>query len=96
MDFLKIKLLKILWAQEYVYNHIRDQKTVGVITEDNQLGITEIAEPIGVIAGIVPVTNPTSTTIFKNINLFEKLVIQSSLVFILGVKKQHCNSEDFV
>lgn len=67
MGLFEDKVIKNLVGSEYVYNHIRDQKTVGVITEDNQLGITEIAEPIGVIAGIVPVTNPTSTTIFKTL-----------------------------
>ena len=59
------KATKNLFACEYVVNHMRHLKTVGVISEDKVSGITEIAEPVGVIAGITPVTNPTSTAIFK-------------------------------
>ena len=46
---------------------LRDLKTVGVISEDDVTGITEIADPVGVVCGIVPTTNPTSTTIFKSL-----------------------------
>ena len=59
------KATKNLFACEYVVNNMRHLKTVGVISEDPVTGITEIAEPVGVIAGITPVTNPTSTVIFK-------------------------------
>ena len=52
---------------EYIYNAYRDTKTCGVIEEDKQYGITEIAEPIGVIAAVIPTTNPTSTAIFKTL-----------------------------
>ncbi|MGX8680223.1 MAG: aldehyde dehydrogenase family protein, partial [bacterium] len=59
------KAVKNLFACEYVTSNMRHSKTVGVISEDPLTGITEIAEPVGVVCGIVPVTNPTSTTIFK-------------------------------
>lgn len=61
------KATKNLFACEYVVNNMRHTKTVGVISEDPVTGITEIAEPIGVIAGLTPVTNPTSTVIFKSL-----------------------------
>lgn len=61
------KAVKNLYACEYVTNNMRHTKTVGVINEDPLTGITEIAEPVGVICGIVPVTNPTSTAIFKSL-----------------------------
>ena len=59
------KATKNLFACEYVVNNMRHLKTVGVIKEDPVTGITEIADPVGVICGITPVTNPTSTVIFK-------------------------------
>ena len=61
------KATKNLFACEYVVNNMRHTKTVGVISEDPVTGITEIAEPLGVIAGVTPVTNPTSTVIFKSL-----------------------------
>jgi len=61
------KATKNLFACEYVVNNMRHMKTVGVISEDPVTGITEIAEPVGVICGITPVTNPTSTVIFKSL-----------------------------
>jgi len=61
------KATKNLFACEYVQNNMRHLKTVGVISEDPVTGITEIADPVGVICGITPVTNPTSTVIFKSL-----------------------------
>ncbi|MDO5330060.1 MAG: bifunctional acetaldehyde-CoA/alcohol dehydrogenase [Bacillota bacterium] len=61
------KATKNLFACEYIVNNMRHTKTVGVISEDPVTGITEIAEPLGVIAGVTPVTNPTSTVIFKSL-----------------------------
>ncbi len=61
------KATKNLFACEYVVNNMRHLKTVGVISEDPVTGITEIADPVGVICGITPVTNPTSTVIFKSL-----------------------------
>lgn len=59
------KITKNLFATEYVYHDIKNEKTVGVIEENEEEGYMKIAEPIGIIAGVTPVTNPTSTTMFK-------------------------------
>lgn len=61
------KIIKNLFATEYIYHGIKYDKTVGVIREDDNEGIVEIAEPVGVVAGVTPVTNPTSTTMFKSL-----------------------------
>lgn len=61
------KAVKNLFACEYVTSNLRHLKTVGIINEDPLTGITEIAEPVGVVCGIVPTTNPTSTVIFKSL-----------------------------
>ena len=61
------KITKNMFATEYVYHSIKHQKTVGIINENDEDDYVEIAEPIGVIAGVTPVTNPTSTTMFKSI-----------------------------
>ena len=59
------KVIKNHYASEYIYNAYKDVKTCGIIEKDDAFGITKIAEPIGVLAGIIPTTNPTSTAIFK-------------------------------
>ena len=59
------KIIKNIFATEYIFNSIKHNKTIGVIAEDEHQEIVTIAEPIGVICGITPVTNPTSTTMFK-------------------------------
>ncbi|MGN1033262.1 MAG: bifunctional acetaldehyde-CoA/alcohol dehydrogenase, partial [Intestinibacter sp.] len=59
------KVIKNHFASEYIYNKYKDAKTCGVIEKDDAFGITKIAEPLGVLAGIIPTTNPTSTAIFK-------------------------------
>jgi acetaldehyde dehydrogenase (acetylating) len=61
------KVIKNLFASRTVYNYIRDLKTVGIIGEDSARGIIEIGVPVGVVAGLVPSTNPTSTVIFKSL-----------------------------
>ena len=61
------KITKNMFATEYVYHSIKYEKTVGVISENEEEGYEEIAEPVGIIAGVTPVTNPTSTTMFKSI-----------------------------
>ncbi len=60
------KAIKNMFATEEIWHSIKNDKTVGVISEDKQRGLTKIAEPIGVIAGVTPVTNPTSTVMFKS------------------------------
>jgi len=61
------KITKNMFAAEYIYHDIKYQKTVGVINENKLESYIEVAEPVGIIAGITPVTNPTSTTIFKSL-----------------------------
>ena len=61
------KATKNIFACEHVTNYLAGQKTVGIIREDDVMGIDEIAEPVGVVAGVTPVTNPTSTAIFKSL-----------------------------
>lgn len=65
MGVVEDKVIKNHYASEYIYNAYRDTKTCGVIEEDKAYGIKRIAEPIGVIAAVIPTTNPTSTAIFK-------------------------------
>jgi len=65
MGVLEDKVIKNHYAAEYIYNAYKDTKTCGVIEEDKIFGIKKIAEPIGVIAAVIPTTNPTSTAIFK-------------------------------
>jgi acetaldehyde dehydrogenase/alcohol dehydrogenase len=65
MGVIEDKVIKNHFASEYIYNKYKHEKTCGVIEEDKSFGIQKIAEPVGVIAGIIPVTNPTSTTLFK-------------------------------
>ena len=65
MGILEDKIMKNHYAAEFVYNHYRDTKTCGLIEEDKEWGIRKYAEPLGVIAAVIPTTNPTSTAIFK-------------------------------
>lgn len=65
MGIVEDKVIKNHYASEYIYNAYKNTKTCGVLERDEAYGITKIAEPIGVIAAVVPTTNPTSTAIFK-------------------------------
>ncbi len=65
MGIVEDKVIKNNYASEYIYNAYKDTKTCGIIEEDKAFGIKKIAEPIGVIAAVIPTTNPTSTAIFK-------------------------------
>lgn len=67
MGVVEDKVIKNHFASEYIYNAYRDTKTVGVIEEDKAYGIQKIAEPIGLVAAVIPTTNPTSTAIFKTL-----------------------------
>ena len=67
MGVLEDKIIKNHFASEYIYNKHKNAKTCGIIKEDKANGIKVVAEPLGVIAGIVPTTNPTSTAIFKTL-----------------------------
>jgi len=61
------KIIKNLFATEYIWHSIKYEKTVGVVEENELEGYVEIAEPVGIVAGVTPVTNPTSTTMFKSL-----------------------------
>lgn len=65
MGVMEDKVIKNHFASEYIYNKYKDDKTCGIVDEDKTFGIITIAEPVGIICGIVPTTNPTSTAIFK-------------------------------
>ena len=67
MGVVEDKVIKNHYAAEYIYNAYRDTKTCGVIEEDKAFGMKKIAEPIGVVAAVIPTTNPTSTAIFKTL-----------------------------
>lgn len=67
MGIVEDKVIKNHYASEYIYNIYRNTKTCGVVESDEAFGITKIVEPIGVIAAIIPTTNPTSTAIFKSL-----------------------------
>ena len=84
------KATKNLFACEYVVNNMRHTKTVGIIKEDPVTGITEIAEPVGVICGVTPVTNPTSTVIFKSLIAMKT---RNPIIFGFHPGAQKCSSE---
>ena len=59
------KVIKNMFATEYIWHDIKNEKTVGILDENEMEGYVEVAEPVGVICGVTPTTNPTSTTLFK-------------------------------
>ena len=67
MGVVEDKVIKNHYAAEYIYNAYKNEKTCGVIREDKAFGMKKIAEPLGVIAAVIPTTNPTSTAIFKTL-----------------------------
>ena len=84
------KITKNMFATEYIYHSIKYEKTLGIISENDEEGYVEIAEPVGIIAGVTPVTNPTSTTMFKSI-----IAAKTRNVIIFGFhpSAQKCSSE---
>lgn len=84
------KATKNLFSVEYVINHMRHLKTVGIISENTVTGITEVADPVGVICAITPVTNPTSTTIFKSLIA---LKTRNPIVFAFHPNAQNSSKE---
>ena len=79
-----------MYASEYIWNNIKHDKTVGVINKDEQTGLMEIAEPVGVVCGVTPTTNPTSTTIFKSLIA---LKTRNPIVFAFHPSAQKCSAE---
>lgn len=84
------KVFKNMFATECIYNNIRDMKTVGVIRENEHEGMVEMAEPVGVIAGIIPITNPTSTVIFKSLI---SMKTRNPIIFAFPQFGQKCCAE---
>ena len=84
------KAIKNLYACEYIVNYMRDLKTVGVIDKDDVDGLTAIAEPVGVVCGVVPTTNPTSTTVFKSLIC---LKTRNPIIFSFHPSANECSKQ---
>ena len=84
------KVTKNIFATEYIYNSIKYKKTAGVIEQNDEEGYMLVAEPIGVIAGVTPVTNPTSTTMFKALI---SLKGRNPIIFSFHPSAQKCSAE---
>lgn len=82
------KIIKNMFASEYIWNYVKDKKTVGVVLRNDSEGYTEIAKPIGVVAGVTPVTNPTSTAIFKSIICAKS---RNPIIFAFHPRAQRCS-----
>jgi acetaldehyde dehydrogenase/alcohol dehydrogenase len=90
MGVVEDKVIKNHFASEFIYNEYRDELTCGVLEEDVSYGIKKIAEPIGVIAGVVPTTNPTSTAIFKSLIT---LKTRNGIIFSPHPRAKRCTIE---
>ena len=90
LGVLEDKILKNMVATEFVYNYIKDKRTVGVIREFPERNLIEMAEPIGVIFSVTPITNPTSTVLFKCIMAIKT---RNAVVFSPHPKAWHCCAE---
>ena len=84
------KVTKNIFSTEYVYHSIKYDKTVGVIEDNDEEGYSEIAEPVGIVAGVTPVTNPTSTTMFKSIICAKT---RNPIIFGFHPSAQKCSAE---
>jgi acetaldehyde dehydrogenase/alcohol dehydrogenase len=84
------KAIKNMFSTEYIYHSIKDQKTVGIVDENDLEGYVEVAEPVGIVAGITPVTNPTSTTMFKSIICAKT---RNPIIFAFHPSAQRCSLE---
>ncbi len=87
---LEDKVIKNIFATEYIWHSIKDQKTVGVVDESELEGYVEVAEPVGIIAGVTPVTNPTSTTMFKALIAAKT---RNPIIFAFHPAAQECSVE---
>ncbi|MEB3180421.1 MAG: bifunctional acetaldehyde-CoA/alcohol dehydrogenase [Nostocaceae cyanobacterium] len=90
MGVVEDKVIKNHFASEYIYNKYKQEKTCGVIEEDKQFGIQKIAEPVGILAGIVPTTNPTSTAVFKALLA---LKTRNAIIFSPHPRAKKCTIE---
>ncbi len=84
------KIIKNMFATEYIWHSIKYQKTVGVVDESEMEGYVEVAEPVGVVAGVTPVTNPTSTTLFKSLICAKT---RNPIIFAFHPSSQQCSAE---
>lgn len=90
MGIVEDKTIKNHFASEYIYNKYKHTKTCGVIEEDAAMGIKRVAEPLGVLAGVVPTTNPTSTACFKSLLA---LKTRNAIVFSPHPRAKKCTAE---
>jgi len=88
MGIYEDKVTKNLFATEYVYHDIKYERTVGEISKNENEGYVEVAEPVGIIAGITPVTNPTSTTMFKSLISAKT---RNPIIFAFHPRAQKCS-----
>lgn len=84
------KITKNIFATEYIHNYIKNEKTVGVIEDNKYDSFQKIAEPVGIIMGITPVTNPTSTTLFKSLIAIKT---RNPIIFGFHPSAQQCSRE---
>ena len=84
------KITKNMFASEYIYHSIKYDKTVGVINENEEEGFEEVAEPVGIIAGVTPVTNPTATTMYK---VLIAVKTKNPIIFGFHPSAQKCSME---
>ena len=87
---LEDKIIKNMFASEYIWHDIKYAKTVGIVDENDMEGYVEVAEPVGVVAGVTPVTNPTSTTIFKSMICAKS---RDPIIFGFHPSAQKCSAE---
>ncbi len=90
LGVMEDKVIKNMVASEFVYNHVKDKRTVGVIREFPERNLIEMAEPIGVLFSLTPITNPTSTVLFKCIVAIKT---RNAVIFSPHPKAWHCCSE---
>ena len=90
MGVVEDKVIKNHFASEYIYNKFKNCKTCGVLEEDKANGILKVAEPLGVIAGVIPTTNPTSTVIFKSLIA---LKTRNGIIFSPHPRAKKCTVE---
>lgn len=84
------KVIKNIFSTEYIWHSIKYEKTVGIIAENDMEGFVEVAEPVGIIAGVTPVTNPTSTTMFKSLISAKT---RNPIIFAFHPSAQKCSAE---
>ncbi len=90
MGVMEDKVIKNQFASEYIYNQYKDTKTCGVLSDDDAFGYRQVAEPIGLIAGVIPTTNPTSTAIFKSLLA---LKTRNGIIFSPHPRAKKCTIE---